>query len=73
MAEVQCQQIIPEGMSKILIAYYSRRGQNYVDGVIRDLETGNTEFLARRLAKMTDGTLFRIDTVKPYPAASSTT
>lgn len=56
-------------MSKILIAYYSRRGQNYVDGVIRDLETGNTEFLARRLAKMTDGTLFRIDTVKPYPAA----
>lgn len=54
-------------MSKILIAYYSRRGQNYVDGVIRDLTIGNTEFLARRLAEMTDGTLFRIDTVKPYP------
>lgn len=54
-------------MNKILIAYYSRRGQNYVDGVIRDLEIGNTEFLARRLAEMTDGTLFRIDTVKPYP------
>lgn len=54
-------------MSKILIAYYSRRGQNYVDGVIRDLEIGNTEFLARRLAEMTGGTLFHIDTVKPYP------
>lgn len=54
-------------MSKILIAYYSRRGENYVDGVIRNLETGNTEFLARRLAEMTGGTLFRINTVKPYP------
>lgn len=55
-------------MGKILIAYYSRRGQNYVNGVIRDLEIGNTEFLALRLAEMTGGTLFHIDTVKPYPA-----
>lgn len=55
-------------MGEILIAYYSRRGQNYVNGVICDLEIGNTEFLARRLAKLTGGTLFRIDTVRPYPA-----
>lgn len=55
-------------MSNILIAYYSRRGQNYVDGVIRNLEVGNTELLALRLAEMTGGKLFRIDTVKPYPA-----
>ena len=54
-------------MSKILIAYYSRRGQNYVDGVIRDLKIGNTEFLARRLAEKTGGMLFHIDTVKSYP------
>lgn len=54
-------------MDKILIAYYSRRGQNYVNGIIRDLAIGNTEFLARRLAEITGGTLFQIDTVKPYP------
>ena len=45
-------------MSKILIAYYSRRGQNYVDGVIRDLKIGNTEFLARRLAEKTGGSYY---------------
>jgi len=58
-------------MSKILIAYYSRRGQNYVDGVIRDLKIGNTEFLARRLAEKTGGMLFHIDTVKSYPVETT--
>ena len=28
-------------MAKTLIAFYSRRGQNYVDGSIRNLAKGN--------------------------------
>ena len=30
---------------KSLIIYYSRRGQNYVNGEIVDLEVGNTEVI----------------------------
>jgi len=53
--------------SKVLIAYYSRRGQNYVAGQIKNLEIGNTEIIAKKIQKMTGGDLFEIDTVKPYP------
>lgn len=55
-------------MGKILIAYFSRRGQNYVNGSIRNLEIGNTEVIARWLAEETGGVLFHIDTVEPYPS-----
>lgn len=53
---------------KILIAYYSRRGLNYVGGDIVDLPVGNTEVAAGMIEKLTGGETFRIDTVKPYPA-----
>jgi len=53
--------------SKVLIAYYSRKGQNYVAGKIINLEIGNTEIIAKKIQKMTGGDLFEIDTVKPYP------
>lgn len=53
--------------SKVLIAYYSRKGQNYVAGKIKNLEIGNTEIIAKKIQKMTGGDLFEIDTVKPYP------
>lgn len=56
-------------MSKILIAYYSRRGQNYLDGAIVDLKRGNTEIVAEKIAHILGGDLFRIDTVEPYPKA----
>lgn len=55
-------------MANILIAYYSRRGQNYVGGNIEDLPIGNTEIVAQKIEKLTDGDMFRIDTVKQYPA-----
>lgn len=57
-------------MSKIksLIAYYSRAGNNYVGGQIVDLHVGNTEVAAKMIQKLTGGDLFRIDTVKAYPA-----
>ena len=54
-------------MSKILIAYYSRKGQNYVNGDIKNLSKGNTEIIAEFIQKAVDGELFEIDTVKEYP------
>ena len=53
---------------KVLIAYYSRRGENYVAGSIKNLKVGNTEVIAGKIQKLIGGTLFRIDTVKAYPA-----
>lgn len=54
-------------MSKILIAYYSRKGQNYVSGSIKDLKVGNTELVAEMIGKITGGDLFKIETVNSYP------
>ena len=53
-------------MSHILIVYYSRRGENYCNGAIRDLPIGNTEVVAGMVAEHTGGALFRIETVEPY-------
>lgn len=33
-------------MSKNLIIYYSRKGQNYWNGSIKNLDKGNTEIVA---------------------------
>ena len=54
-------------MSKVLIAYYSRKGQNYVNGDIKNLAKGNTEIIAEFIQKSIGGDLFEIDTVKEYP------
>ncbi len=54
-------------MAKILIAYYSRKGQNYVNGSIKNLAKGNTEVVAEFIQKAVGGDLFEIDTVKNYP------
>lgn len=52
---------------KCLIAYYSRRGQNYVSGEIINLPVGNTEVIAKKIQAIKGGDLFHIDTIKPYP------
>ena len=54
-------------MAKILVAYYSRKGQNYVNGSIKNLAKGNTEIVAEMIVKATGGELFEIDTVQAYP------
>lgn len=53
--------------SRTLIAYYSRRGENYVGGVIKKLQQGNTECVADKIAVLTGADSFRIETVKEYP------
>ncbi|HVN77024.1 MAG TPA: flavodoxin [Thermoanaerobaculaceae bacterium] len=54
--------------NKSLIAYFSRKGNNYVGGKIVNLATGNTELAAQMIQELTGGDLFRIDTVKTYPS-----
>jgi len=49
-----------------LIIYYSRKGQNYVNGAIRSLTKGNTEICAEFIQKAVGGDLFEIETVKQY-------
>lgn len=53
--------------SNVLIAYYSRRGNNYRNGEIVNLKVGNTEVVAGKIQKLTRGDAFYIETVKPYP------
>ena len=50
-----------------LIAYYSRKGENYWAGDIKVLEKGNTERVAEFVAEAPGGDLFEIRTVKDYP------
>ncbi|MDE6710628.1 MAG: flavodoxin, partial [Oscillospiraceae bacterium] len=53
-------------MAKNLIIYYSRKGENYVNGSIKKLSKGNTEIVAEFIQKAVGGDLFEVDTVKPY-------
>ena len=53
-------------MANNLIIYYSRKGQNYWNGAIRDLKKGNTEIVAEFIQKAVGGDLFEIETVKEY-------
>jgi flavodoxin len=55
-------------MAKNLIIYYSRTGENYVNGSIKNLAKGNTEICAEFIQKAVGGDLFEIKTVKAYDA-----
>lgn len=55
-------------MAKNLIIYYSRKGENYVNGSIKNIEKGNTEIVAEFIQKAVGGDLFEVDTVKAYAA-----
>jgi flavodoxin len=52
---------------RILVAYFSRPGNNYVNGKIVNLAVGNTEVLAQMIQEMTKCDIFQIKTAKPYP------
>ena len=53
--------------NRTLIAYYSRKGQNYVSGRIVSIPVGNTEVAAKMAQELTGGDIFEICTVKSYP------
>ena len=54
-------------MKNILIAYYSRKGENYWNGSIKNIAKGNTEVIAEIIQENIGGELFEIDTVNSYP------
>lgn len=51
---------------KNLIIYYSRRGQNYVNGSIKNLAKGNAELITAFIRDAVGADIFEVDTVKPY-------
>ena len=51
---------------KNLIIYYSRKGENYVNGQIKNLIKGNTEICAEFIQKSVGGDLFEVETVDSY-------
>ena len=55
-------------MTCVLVAYFSRAGQNYVAGTICDLNQGNTEILAKAIAHELVQDSFKIIPAEPYPS-----
>lgn len=51
----------------MLLAYFSRAGENYYRGGRRNLEVGNTEVVARMINELIDADLYRIEAAEPYP------
>ena len=51
---------------KNLIIYYSRRGENYVNGAIKNLDRGNAELITEFIQNVVEADVFEVDTVKPY-------
>ena len=51
---------------KALIAYFSSAGENYVNGKICHLETGNTEIAANIIQQQTGADLFHLEPLVPY-------
>ncbi len=49
-----------------LIAYFSRAHQNYVNGLIKNLDIGNTEVVAGIIQKLTGAEMFKIEPLKEY-------
>lgn len=50
----------------ILIAYFSRAGENYCNGDVISIEEGNTEVVANKISKLTGGDVFKIEQTVPY-------
>lgn len=55
---------IVSAQSKILVAYFSRAGEEYIVG---NVNKGNTAIVAEMIAEKTGADLFEIKTVQDYP------
>ncbi|MEV0646303.1 flavodoxin [Phytomonospora sp. NPDC050363] len=51
----------------ILLAYFSRAGENYLEGGRTVLEVGNTEVVAGLIGERVDCEVYRIEAADPYP------
>jgi len=53
--------------SGVLLAYFSRAGENYSNGGRKRLTVGNTEVVARMISRLIGCDVHRIEAADPYP------
>ena len=53
-------------MEKVLVVFYSRKGENHMPGGIQVLPKGHTAYAAEFIRDALNADLFEIDTVAPY-------
>ncbi|ARU53770.1 hypothetical protein CBR64_09000 [Cellulosimicrobium cellulans] len=58
---------VPTTTGAVLLAYFSRAGENYWNGGRRDLEVGNTAVLATRIVDRLGCDVYEIRASDPYP------
>ena len=51
-----------------LVIYFSRAGENYFGGVLKNIEKGNTEVIAEYIQEFADADLFKVEPASEYPA-----
>ncbi|NQD87166.1 hypothetical protein HP499_05005, partial [Paenarthrobacter sp. CM16] len=56
-----------QGGQRVLLAYFSRAGENYYYGDRTNLEIGNTEVLAGMISALIPCQVHRIEAAEPYP------
>lgn len=64
VGSLACAESLPAQSGKILIAYFSKTGENYDAGIISE---GSTAKLAKEIAAQTRGELFEIRKTEAYP------
>lgn len=57
----------PTSTNRVLLAYFSRPGENYYYGDRITLETGNTQVVAEMIAATASVDIYRIEAADPYP------
>lgn len=54
-------------MTKSLILYFSRAGENYTTEGIKNIEIGNTEVIANYIKEFTEADMFKMEPLNDYP------
>lgn len=53
-------------MTDKIVVFYSRADENYVNGMLKNLEVGNTEVAAGIIQKFTEADMFKMEQLQPY-------
>lgn len=53
-------------MTKRLVAFFSRADENYVNGVVKNLDEGNTQVAAGIIKKLIEADMFQIEPIQLY-------
>ena len=55
-------------MADSLVIYFSRAGENYFGGELKNIEKGNTEVIAEYIKDLDGADLFKVEPANEYPA-----